>query len=276
MGTYFSQCFGGTNDFLTVTEPTLSGYVSQLKTSVFNSYQYNFTDFTTNINSKLTTMSTAIDNAGLGNLPDFDTTTSNAQTQMTFFNSVADKTYFTTSCPSSSFSLFYQDAWVPGHSTTYQGLVGCQGKVPQDATTCTSGISLTTTCPSSRCMNTFSIISYYYRANSIATMTTDANTRYGTCSPFNDFLTNFHNNYVKIANDNIGNAAQDSADNTKLAGRYNSKTKTPVETLSTQMTTNVQPLFSEVYNNLTSTLSLDSVFNPSTGVFTGLDCRLLG
>jgi hypothetical protein len=42
------------------------------------------------------------------------------------------------------------------------------------------------------------------------------------------------------------------------------------------MTSNVQALFNEVYNNLTTTLNLDSVFNPTTGVLTGLDCRLLG
>ena len=42
------------------------------------------------------------------------------------------------------------------------------------------------------------------------------------------------------------------------------------------MTTNVKPLFTEVYNNLTTTLNLDSIFDPTTGVLTGLDCRLLG
>ena len=42
------------------------------------------------------------------------------------------------------------------------------------------------------------------------------------------------------------------------------------------MTSNVQPLFNQVYSNLTTTLALDSVFNPTTGVITGLDCRLLG
>lgn len=56
LGTYFSQCFGGTNDFLTVTDATLSNYVSNLKTSVFNSALYNFTDMTTNINTKLTAL----------------------------------------------------------------------------------------------------------------------------------------------------------------------------------------------------------------------------
>ena len=42
------------------------------------------------------------------------------------------------------------------------------------------------------------------------------------------------------------------------------------------MTGSVQPLFNEVYNNLTTTLSLDTVFNTDTGVIKGLDCRLLG
>ena len=59
-------------------------------------------------------------------------------------------------------------------------------------------------------------------------MVPDANTRYGTCTDFNNYLTNFYNNYVKVVNDNIGDSTQDSADTAKLAGRYNSQTKTPV------------------------------------------------
>ena len=55
-----------------------------------------------------------------------------------------------------------------------------------------------------------------------------ANTRYGTCTDFNSFLTNFHNNYVQVVNDNIGDSSQDSGNTAKLAGRYNSQTKTPV------------------------------------------------
>ena len=41
------------------------------------------------------------------------------------------------------------------------------------------------------------------------------------------------------------------------------------------MNNNVKPLFTQVYGNLTTTLSLDSVFNTETGVITGLDCRVL-
>ena len=74
---YFSQCFGGNNDFLSPIDPVLSGYFTQLKTAVFNSYLYNFTDLTYNLNSQLTAMQTAIDNAGLGHVPDFDTSTPN-------------------------------------------------------------------------------------------------------------------------------------------------------------------------------------------------------
>jgi len=76
--TYFSQCFGGSSDFITMVDPALSGYIANLKTSIFNSNLYNFTDFTTNLNSKLTTMSTLIDFVGLGHIPDFDVTTTNA------------------------------------------------------------------------------------------------------------------------------------------------------------------------------------------------------
>ena len=196
VGTYFSQCFGGTNDFLTATDATLSNYVNQLKTTVFNSALYNFTDMSTNINTKLTNLQTKIDDIGLGHIPDFDTSTGNGQSEINYFNSVASKSLFT-GCPSSSYPVFYQDAWVPGHSSTYQSLVGCQGKVTQDATTCSSGIASTGSCPSSRCMDSFSIISWYYRGGTIANLVPDANSRYGTCTTFNDYLANFHTNYVK-------------------------------------------------------------------------------
>ena len=208
-------------------------------------------------------MSTEIDNIGLGHKPDFETNTSNGQTQIAYFNTVADKTLFTTSCPSSSSSLFYQDVWVPGHSAEYQSLVGCQGKIEQNATTCNTSISNVSTCPSSRCIHTFSIISWYYRGGNINSLVTDTNSRYGsTCTPFNDYLTNFHTNYVKEVNDKIGDTSQDSSDTNKLAGRFITSAKTPVQALTTDMTNNVQPLFSEVYGNLTTTLGLDSIFNP--------------
>ena len=243
LSTYFSQCFGGNNDFITIADPALSGYFANLKTSIFNSKLYNFTDFTTTLTNKLTTMSTIINFIGLGHIPDFDVTTNVSLAQMDYFNTVANKSLFSLSCPSSSYSVFYQDAWVPGNSTTYQSLVSCQNKVSQDATVCTSGIQNVGNCPSSRCIDTFSIISWYYRGGN-TNLLTDANTRYGSaCNPFNSYLINFGNNYVKVVNDGIGNAAQDSADSTKLAGRYQIKTYTPVNTLKNYMTASVQPLF---------------------------------
>lgn len=273
--TYFSQCFGGTNDFITMVDPTLSGYITNLKTSIFNTNLYNFTEFTTNINSKLTSMSTLIDYAGLGRMPDFDVTTSNGLAEVSFFNTVANKSLFSTSCPNSSYSVFYQDAWVPGVSSTYQALVSCQNKVAEDATVCTTGISSVVNCPSSRCIDTFSIISLYHRNGTSANLVTDANTRYGAaCTPFNDYLTNFANNYVSVVNDKIGNSGQDSTDSNKLAGRFQIKTNTPTLTLKNYMTSSVQPLFTQVYGNL-SAVNLDSVFNPSSGLFTGLDCRVM-
>lgn len=152
----------------------------------------------------------------------------------------------------------------------------CGGKLNQNSSTCSSGISNTASCPSSRCIDTFSIISLYYRNTNINNLIPDANTRYGAaCTPFNDYMTNFFNNYVKIVNDKIGNTAQDSSDTTKLAGRFISTTSTPVQTLLSYMTTNVQPLFNQVYGNLTTTYGLNSIFNPKTGLITGFDCRVL-
>ena len=72
VSTYFSQCFGGTNDFITRVNPTLSGYISQLKTSVFGAALYNFTYMTTSLNTRLSSLSSAIDQVGLGQVPDFD------------------------------------------------------------------------------------------------------------------------------------------------------------------------------------------------------------
>ena len=72
----FAQCFGGTYDFMTVMNPTLSNYIAHLRTAVHNSKNYDFTSMTTNIDTKVSNLGTAIDDAGLGNVPDFDTTSS--------------------------------------------------------------------------------------------------------------------------------------------------------------------------------------------------------
>jgi hypothetical protein len=79
----FSQCFGGTNTFMTALDPTLSNYLNQLQTAVSNSYLYNLTDLTYNVNYQLITISTLIDYVGLGHVPDFDPTTTNGQAEIT-------------------------------------------------------------------------------------------------------------------------------------------------------------------------------------------------
>jgi hypothetical protein len=271
----FAQCFGGNNGFMLAVNPTLQGYISQLQTSVFNSYQYSFTGMSTSLNTQITNMQTSIDNIGLGHLPDFDITTVNGQTQINNFNSIASKSAFTTSCPQASFNIFYQDVWVPGLSSTYQTSVGCLDKVGIDNTSCTSGIANTTSCPYSRCIDSFSIISDYYRGGSIAAIGSDANARYGSCLQFDNFLSNFYNNYVKLVVDNIGNTADDAAINTKLAGRFVINAQTPINSLTNEMNTNVKTLFTQVYNNLTITDGMQSIFDPSVGMISGLDCRLL-
>lgn len=78
----FAQCFGGTNDFMLYVNPTLNGYLSQLKTSVFTSYQYNFTSLTATLNSDVSAIGTLIDNTGLGHIPDFDVTTANGAAEI--------------------------------------------------------------------------------------------------------------------------------------------------------------------------------------------------
>ena len=42
------------------------------------------------------------------------------------------------------------------------------------------------------------------------------------------------------------------------------------------MNNNVNTMFDQVYNNLTVTLGLQSVFDTETGVLKGLDCGVLG
>lgn len=271
----FAQCFGGNYGFMTQVNPTLQGYLSQLQTSVFGSYKYSFTSMTSTLNTSITTMQTSIDNIGLGHLPDFDVTTASGQAQISNFNAIADKSAFSASCPSSSFSIFYQDVWVPGLSNTYQSYVSCLNKVGIDNTTCTTGIDDTTTCPFSRCIDAFSIISTYYRGGNIATIGTDADIRYGSCPQFDSFLNNFYTNYVKLVVDNIGNTVDDASNNAKLAGRFVINAKTPINNLANEMNTNVKTLFTQVYNNLTQTQNLLSIFDPSAGLLTGLDCRLL-
>jgi tetrahydromethanopterin S-methyltransferase subunit G len=95
----FAQCFGGTNGFMTAVNPSLQGYISQLKTAVFNSKLYEFTTMNTTVNSQLTTIKTAIDDTGLGRIPDFDTSTTNGITQIDNFDAIANKSTFSVSCP---------------------------------------------------------------------------------------------------------------------------------------------------------------------------------
>jgi hypothetical protein len=54
---------------------------------------------TSSINSQVTTMKDAIDNIGLGHLPDFDTTTTDGQAQIIAFNNIADKSIYNSACP---------------------------------------------------------------------------------------------------------------------------------------------------------------------------------
>lgn len=61
---HFAQCFGGTNDFITFVNPSLSGHISNLKASVFNSKQYDFSSMTTQVNSKILAMKSLIDSVG--------------------------------------------------------------------------------------------------------------------------------------------------------------------------------------------------------------------
>lgn len=185
---------------------------------------------------------------------------------------MANKTYLEASCPQSSYSVLHTDVFVPGISTSYQQLVDCLGKVSVDATTCTSGF-VNPPCPTSRCIDTFSLLSYYYRASTTGSITADSTARYTlACTPLNNFLNNFLNNYVAPINLNIGNTAQDSAVSTKLAGRYNAKAKVYIDDLTTYLTSTIQPLFNQAYGNLSA---LESVFEPNTGMITGFDCRLL-
>ena len=186
---------------------------------------------TNSINSQLTVMQTMIDGYGLGHLPDFDTTTANGIAQINTFNLIASKSLYTSSCPSASYNIFYQDVWVPGLSTTYQGFVGCLNKVGIDNSTCGKSLSNYTACPYSRCIDTFSIISTYYRGNSIGSLVSDTDLRYGTCGDFDTYLDNFHTNYVKKVVDNIGNSVDDAADITKLAGRFVTNAQTPINSL---------------------------------------------
>lgn len=230
---------------MTLVNPTLQGYITQLQNSVFNSKQYDFTAMTNSIDSQLTVLKSVIDSYGLGDLPDFDVTSTNGASQINTFNQIASKSLFNTDCPSSSFNIFYQDVWVPGLSTSYQKYVACLDKVGIDNTTCGLHLDDTSICYYSRCMDTFSIISAYYRNSSgfFSNIIAHANARYGTCTPFNNYINNFHNNYVKKVVDKIGNSVDDASDTTKLAGRFVTNAKTPITSLKTSMNGNVKTLF---------------------------------
>lgn len=53
---------------------------------------------TNTFSSKLNTLQTTINNIGLGHLPDFDTATANGKAQVDAFNTIANKSLYTSSC----------------------------------------------------------------------------------------------------------------------------------------------------------------------------------
>jgi hypothetical protein len=67
----------------------------------------------------------------------------------------------------------------------------------------------------------------------------------------------------------------DAANSLKMAGRFVIKAKTPLSTYNSYLNTDTKPLFTEVYNNISQTNNLDSIFDSSSGLLTGLDCRVL-
>lgn len=255
---------------------SLEGYLKQLSSTVVDSSLFDFTKQIASINEKVASLQDEINLIGLGHIPDFDVTSINGKLQIESFNSIASKSSFSATCSSASFSTFYQDVWVPG-TGSYQNYVSCRNKLSIDNTTC--GVDITDTapakCPTSRCIDAFSIIGAYSRINNIVDLLADSVTRYGTCAPFQNFLTNFYTNYVDVVVQNIGNTVDDAAEPLKVAGRLVSKAKTPLTTYNSYLDTNTKALFTEVYNNLTQTHSLNSIFDPSSGMLTGLDCRVL-
>ncbi len=80
-------------------------------------------------------------------------------------------------------------------------------------------------------------------------------------STFTSYLNNFHNNYASIIINTIGNSVDDASDPSKMAGRVITKAKDPFSTYSNYLSTTVKSLFSEIYNNLTVTKNLNSIFN---------------
>lgn len=210
---------------------------------------------------------------GLGSIPDFNTHSTIGITQINTFKKIASKNLFSTLCLSSLLPKLYQDVWVPGISNTYQIYVSCENKVSMNNKTCNSNIDDTTACPLSSCLDTFSIVGSYYRANgNINTLIAHSNVRYGVCLKFTTYLTNFHNNYVKKIVDNIGNTIDDASNPAKLAGRFIIKAKTPINTYTSYINTSLKQLFTEVYQNFTQISNLQSIFDPANGVFEGLNC----
>ena len=189
---------------------------------------------------------------------------------------MSTKTLFSSTCPSIAYPTFYKDIWVPGLSTKYQKYVSCSGKNRANNETCGTKIKDTSTCPVSSCIDTFSIAGSYYRSNGdITALIADSDIRYGSCTTFTNYLNNFYNNYVRIVIDTIGNTFDDAADSSKMAGRVIIKARTPLTSYSNYLSTTTKSLFTDVYNNLTITKQLDSIFNPVTGVIKGLNCGLL-
>lgn len=122
---------------------------------------------------------------------------------------------------------------------------------------CPSGVH--SSCPTSRCLNTFKFARSYIGGTGSAGFVSNINTRYGTtCTAFNDDISNFYTKYVTQVASVIGDTVTNSADTTKLAGRVVSVSNN-VNTFTNYMTNTVKPLFSSIKATLAN--SADSVVN---------------
>ena len=150
---------GGTGDILQSFSTDLDGQIDHLSTVVFGVNNYNFAQERTTVEDQFTSVKNTIDNYGTGKIPDFSPTSTDGSAQISFFNTISDKTAYTSACAPGSFSVFYTDVWVPSTSVNYTNLVSCLSKVSITSADCPSGMD--TGCSFSRCLDSFDFLVGY-------------------------------------------------------------------------------------------------------------------
>lgn len=249
---YVTTCLPtSSGNIINVIGGNVTATLQNLSSALLNVSSFNGTYISSQINAGMTNLTNTIGYYKYAQISDITD-----QTSLTLLQNLANSSAY----PSCTATGFSSDSWVPSDSqkTAY---VNCQISGGNNATStqCTTTNLNARTGGCTGCMDTASIFASY---TSAATVQSNLNTRYPSCTTFTGDLSNVWNNfyYKKItALTPVGTRA--------------STATTSVSTFTANMS-NIVNVFNSLQSSLASTAA--SVTDPTYGFVAGLNCRLFG